>query len=317
MNQFVHGRMHHFMAETDGDGNDLGGGQDDDQQSDDQSDDNGDDDADDQTDLPDDQGDDDSDTDSDADDDSGELVVTIAGEKPEPDDEATAPKWVKDLRKSHREAQKRIKELEAAQAKANPASAAPVLGKKPSMSDDDIDYDEEKFEAALAGWYDKKREIDQHQAKQQQEQEKAASEWQERLGAYQKARGEMKVKDFEEAEAVVMDLFDQTQQGLIIDVMDNPAMLIYALGRNRKSAEKLAAITKPTKFLRELSRLEDTKLKIQKGKTAPPPEKTISGTGKVSGSVDSTLERLRAEADKTGDMSKVLAYKREQRNKKK
>lgn len=314
MNLFVHGRMHHFMAETDGDGNDLGGGQDDDQLDDDQTDTTDDDqDADDDEN---DQTDDDTDTDQ-PDDDDESLVVTIAGEKPEPDDEAAAPKWVKDLRKSHREAQKRIKELEAEKAKANPATAAPVLGKKPSMSDEDIDYDEEKFEAALAGWYDKKREIDQHQAKQQQEQEKAASEWQERLGAYQKARGEMKVKDFEEAEAVVMDLFDQTQQGLIIDVMDNPAMLIYALGRNRKSAEKLAAITKPTKFLRELSRLEDTKLKVQKGKTAPPPEKTISGTGKVSGSVDSTLERLRAEADKSGDMSKVLAYKREQRNKKK
>lgn len=315
MNQFVHGRMHHFMAETDGDGNDLGGGQDDDQLDDE----SGDDDADDRDDDADDtdHNNDDTNTDQDADDDSGDLVVTIAGEKPEPDDDAAAPKWVKDLRKSHREAQKRIKELEAEKAKTNPAAAAPVLGKKPSMSDEEIDYDEEKFEAALAGWYDKKREIDQHHAKQQQEQEKAAGEWQERLGAYQKARGEMKVKDFEEAEAVVMDLFDQTQQGLIIDVMDNPAMLIYALGRNRKSAEKLAAITKPTRFLRELSRLEDTKLKVQKGKTAPPPEKTISGTGKVSGSVDSTLERLRAEADKSGDMSKVLAYKRQQRNKKK
>jgi len=33
----------------------------------------------------------------------------------------------------------------------------------------------------------------------------------------------------------------------------------------------------------------------------------------VSGAVDSTLERLRAEAERTGDMTKVIAYKRQKR----
>jgi hypothetical protein len=43
--------------------------------------------------------------------------------------------------------------------------------------------------------------------------------------------------------------------------------------------------------------------------------KTVSGTGPVSGSVDSTLERLREEAARTGDMSKVFKYKQQLRQK--
>jgi hypothetical protein len=44
-------------------------------------------------------------------------------------------------------------------------------------------------------------------------------------------------------------------------------------------------------------------------KTIPPPERTVKGTGRVSGSVDSTLDRLREEAARTGDLTKVMRYK--------
>ena len=52
-------------------------------------------------------------------------------------------------------------------------------------------------------------------------------------------------------------------------------------------------------------------MKVVRGK-APPPEKRISGgVPGVSGALDDTLERLRAEAEKTGNYSKVMAYKRQ------
>jgi hypothetical protein len=56
-------------------------------------------------------------------------------------------------------------------------------------------------------------------------------------------------------------------------------------------------------------------LKVTNRKAAPPPEKTVQGTGRVTGSVDSTLDRLRADAEKSGDYSKVFAYKQQKRNK--
>jgi len=59
----------------------------------------------------------------------------------------------------------------------------------------------------------------------------------------------------------------------------------------------------------------ETKLKVTSRKTAPAPEKTIKGSGALSGSSDSQLERLREEAARTGDMSKVVAYKQKLKRK--
>jgi hypothetical protein len=89
-------------------------------------------------------------------------------------------------------------------------------------------------------------------------------------------------------------------------------LLIYAIGKSTKRAKELAAITDPVKFAFAVAKLE-TQLKVTNRKAASPPEKTVQGTGRVSGTVDSTLDRLRAEAEKTGNYSKVMAYKRQKR----
>jgi hypothetical protein len=66
------------------------------------------------------------------------------------------------------------------------------------------------------------------------------------------------------------------------------------------------------KFAFAVAKLEKD-LKVTNRKAAPPPEKIVSGTGRSSGAVDSTLERLRAEAEKTGNMTKVIQYKAQKR----
>ena len=88
--------------------------------------------------------------------------------------------------------------------------------------------------------------------------------------------------------------------------------MIYALGKNPTKAKELSAINDPVKFAFAVAKLE-TQLKVTNRKAAPPPESTVRGTGRVSGAVDSTLERLRADAEKTGDYSKVMQYKRQKR----
>lgn len=301
MNRFVHGKMHHFLQDaTDGEGNDLGGLSGDDGDDQDESDELGEDDQ--------------AGEDGEADD-SDEVVVTIAGEKAaEEEDESAAPAWVKKLRKDHRDAQKELRELRAKVNAPEPDKSAPVLGKKPTMDDSDIDYDADKFEVALTAWHDRKREIEQVQVTQQQQQKKQEEEWQGRLSAYATSKTGLKVKDFDEAEEQVQSSLNVTQQGIIIQGAENPALVVYALGKNPKKAAELAAISDHVKFAFAIAKLE-TQLKVQNRKSAPPPEKTVSGTGKVSGSVDSNLERLRAEAEKSGDMTKVNAYRREQKRK--
>jgi hypothetical protein len=239
-----------------------------------------------------------------------ELIVTIGEEAPPQEEEKPAPEWVRELRKSHRELQKRNRELEAKLTQ-DQAPKSPEIGKKPTL--EDFDYDAEKFENSLAQWFERKRQADEQAAKVQADIEKQQQEWQAKLQGYGKAKAELKVKDYDDAEGIVQESFNTTQQGVILQGADNPALLVYALGKNPKKAKELASISDPVKFAFAIAKLE-TQLKVTNRKAAPPPEKTVQGTGRVSGTVDSTLDRLRADAEKSGDYSKVMSYKRQKRN---
>jgi hypothetical protein len=239
--------------------------------------------------------------------DADEVIVSIGEEAPPPDEHAQAPGWVKELRKANREKEKRIRELEARLTQT--AEKKPVvLGPKPKL--EDHDYDTDKFESALADWFERKRQADAEVQQRQQAEQAQQRAWQEKLDGYGKAKAELRVRDFEDAEAVAQEVFNITQQGVVLQGADNPALVIYALGKNPKKAAELAKIEDPVKFAFAVAKLEK-ELKVTNRRAAPAPERMVSSTGRVSGAVDSTLERLRAEAEKTGNYTKVIQYKRQ------
>lgn len=244
----------------------------------------------------------------DEDDGEDDVVVSIGEESPPQEEEVRAPAWVRELRKSNREKERKIRDLEA-KLNAAPTENKPVaLGKKPSL--EDCDYDSDEYESKLAAWYDQKRDYDAAEAQAEAQREAEAQAWQGKLNSYAKARASLKVRDYEDAEAFALDTFNITQQGIVLQGSDNPALIIYALGKSQKRAKELASINDPVKFAFAVAKLE-TQLKVTNRKAAASPERTItSGGGRISGSVDSTLDRLREEALKTGDLSKVMAYKR-------
>lgn len=237
-----------------------------------------------------------------------DVVVSIGEESPPQEEETRAPEWVRELRKANREKERKIRELEA-KLNATATETKPVaLGPKPTL--EACDYDSEEYEKKLADWYDQKRHADAAEAEAQAQRDAEAKAWQDKLDAYAKARASLKVRDYEDAEAFALETFNVTQQGIVLQGSDNPALIIYALGKNSTKAKELASITDPVKFAFAVAKLE-TQLKVTNRKAAAAPERTIStGGGRISGSVDSTLDRLREEALKTGDMSKVMAYKR-------
>lgn len=241
-----------------------------------------------------------------------EVVVSIGDESPPSEEEeaAHAPEWVRDLRKNHRELVKRNRELEEqVKAKTEQATPAPTLGAKPTL--EGCDYDAEQFETALATWYDQKRKVDEQKAKADADAKAQADAWNAKLASYADAKSKLKVKDFEDAEATAQAALNPTQQGIILQGAEKPEMLIYALGKNPAKLKELSLITDPVKYAFAVAKLE-TQLKVTRRK-APPPEKVVQGTGPKSGTVDSTLERLRAEAEKTGNYTKVMEYKRSKR----
>lgn len=240
--------------------------------------------------------------------DEDEIVISIGEESPPQEEETRAPAWVRELRKANREKERKIRELEAQLNAAATETKPVVLEAKPTL--ESCDYDSDEYENKLAAWYEQKRAYDAAEAEAAAQRDAEAKEWQDKLDAYAKARASLKVRDYEDAEAFALETFNVTQQGIVLQGSENPAHLIYALGKSQKRAKELASITDPVKFAFAVAKLE-TQLKVTNRKAAAAPERTItSGGGRISGSVDSTLERLREEALKTGDLSKVMAYKR-------
>ncbi len=237
-----------------------------------------------------------------------EIVVSI-GDEPEEkeEDEAAAKPWVRDLRKNYRDIKKENRDLRAQlEAVKTPPAQDAKLGPKPTLADHE--YDEDAFSEAVLAWNEKKRAVESEASKKKEAEEQQKKDWDQRLEAYNTGKTELRVSDFDEAESVVLELFSVTQQGIATAMADNPSLLIYAIGKNPKKAQELAAISDPIKFTKALTLLE-SKMSVTP-KKAPAPEATVkpSGASRLSGG-DAKLDALRAKAAKTGDFTDVVAYK--------
>jgi hypothetical protein len=249
------------------------------------------------------------DTTDDSETEEDEDVVTIGDEKEEePAD--MAPTWVRELRKKHRQIKQRNRELEnqLQQYQQTPAVQAP--GAKPTL--ESCDYDSDQYEAKLAQWFEAKNKHKEAQAKIRADEEQQLEAYRERIAKYQEKKKTLKVRDFEDAESAVEEALSIAQQNIIIEGASNPALLVYALGKNPEKARKLAEIKNYVRFAFEVAKLEK-ELKVSKRKPKTKPEKTIEGTGSLSGTSDRTLDRLRDEALKKGDITKNLEYRRKKK----
>lgn len=255
------------------------------------------------------------------------IVVTIGEQKQEEtaddievESEEDTP-VIKKIRTAYRNKEKETKEIrrELAELKARINAQAPQvqeeqLPPEPKLEDDDIGYDTDKYKARVIDWLDKKRKHDEAAAEKEKEAKTAEEKWKTKLASYQQARANPRFEDFESAEVVTQTLLNQVQQGIIVHGAKDPALVVYALGKNEAEAKRIAAIKDPIEFTFEIARLEEKDIHVNK-KPSVQPERRVSGNAGVAGVTDSTLARLRAEAEKTGDMSKVIAYKASLRKK--
>lgn len=244
------------------------------------------------------------------------IQISFGDEKPkEEEEDQPAPQWVKDLRKRHtdlkrqnRELRERLESLEKPQ---TDTGLPPEPGQLPTL--EDCEYDETRFKQEVDAWLDRKNKREKALASAQAAQVEADKKWQVRLQNYNEKKTKLNLSDFEEVESEIKELLNVTQQGIIIHGADNPALVVYALGKNPAKARELSQIDDPIKFAFAAAKLENLMKVSKKKKPATAPEKTIKSTGAVSGTVDSQLARLRIEAEKTGDYSKVNAYNRQKR----
>lgn len=248
------------------------------------------------------------------------LVLSLGEDEAandEDDQEDLTPKarkrWA-EMRIQLRQEKTARREAEQRLAAAAPVAAAvSTLGPEPTMEDEDVDFDADKFKVKYKAWIDTKVKADQVEETTKQAQRQQQTQWETRLSAVDKAASSMKFRAAEDANEVFDEVFSVMQRGIILDTPDDPktsAMLRQVLGANPAIAKKLAAIQHPGKFIFALKDIVD-KMKTAPRRTAPVPEREVKSSTTGAAAVDSQIERLRGEARKSGDYSKVAAYNRQ------
>jgi hypothetical protein len=243
-----------------------------------------------------------------------EVVVQIGNEEPpaSEEDSKPAPQWVKDLRERQKALARENAELKQKLGTSHTVQKPPTLPERPKLAD--FDFDEEKHQEAVDAWHATKREVEAHEANQAN----AVKQAQERVRTidenYAKSKVALKVKDFDDAELEVAGQLSDVQQALLKSGADNPGLVVYALGKSPAKLREMASIKDPVKFAVAVGKLE-TEVKVTKRtSTKPAPETTLRSGSSSATTGSATLERLRAEADKTGDRSKVAAFLKQQRS---
>lgn len=249
---------------------------------------------------------------------SDEIDVRIgkgAAPAPATEDMGPAPTWAKELRRRNRELSQELARARAQQP-APQVEAAPVLPPEPTPDDDDVNWDSAKLVEKTKAWVAKKAEVERYQAAQKAKADEQQKKIADTHADYIKKRDALKKRapDMDDAELWVQETFDQQQQAVIVQSLDNAPLVVLALKRDPKTAKKVAAIKDPLKLAAALGAVEKD-LNVTSRKPATRPEQRISGGGNPIAASDPTLARLEAEADRTGNRAKVQQYKRDQAEK--
>jgi len=239
-----------------------------------------------------------------------ETVVSFGAPKTAADEPEAESSTFRELRKKLRETERRARQQEAELAQMK-APAKPKLGPRPTQADSDFDID--KHEAALEQWLKQKAKVEAEEGEAQKAQEAQAQEWGQTVHRYREAKTALRVPDFSESEEAVAGALSLVQQNIILAATDRPEAVVYALGKDDSRLADLAKIKDPVKFAAAIAKLETTLMVTTAKKSPPKPARTVNGTKPGAGPTSKALDRLEDEASKTGDRSKVIAYKREQK----
>lgn len=213
---------------------------------------------------------------------------------------------VRHLRKVNREQAERLSAIERGEI---PAQPKPIERKaKPTL--EDCEYDADRFETELLAWNETERQATAAEAQVAERTQAEQARFAARLQAYGEGQKALKVRDFEAAEVAVLTGLSQVQQAVVIKAADDPAKLVYALGRHPEKLKTLSAIEDPIEFTKQLVKLEGTLKVTRATRTPPDPDVPVRGSAPLAHGTDKTLERLEKEAERTGDRSAVIAHKR-------
>lgn len=236
-----------------------------------------------------------------------EPFVGFADEE-EPDESEQTP-LVQRLRSEIRERDRRLAKL--AKAPEGDDDPEPKISDEPG-SIEDFDYDSDRLRAA---WQKHKEDLATHAEWKVRQKGKEATREAEQIQTVKRVQqqaAQLGVKDFDTREARVREALSPIQLKAIVQYADNPAAMIAALGGSQTKLDELSSVSDPARFMMKLQDLQRG-LKVGARKAPEPEARVRGGNANISAVTDKELERLEREADRTGNRSKVIAYKRQQR----
>jgi hypothetical protein len=228
-----------------------------------------------------------------------QTVVAFEGEEPEPESDNSV---IRQMRQELRETKRKLADAEKA------SQPKPIdVGEKPTLAG--CDFDEERYEAELDAFKERKAAADR-QTQTQAEQNRAANEaWQQDLSEFEQKKGALQFDDRDDVIDTATGSLDMVQQAVVVKAAANPALFLYALGKSEAKRAELSKIQDPIKLAAAVARMEGA-VKVTKGRKAPEPDRPLSGSAKMPGGADKELEKLEKEAARNGgDRSKIIAYK--------
>lgn len=234
----------------------------------------------------------------------------------ESDDDALVSNPVRQLRTVNRDLARKLK-LEQQEKlrlqKQLESSAVPVVDElppEPDLEDEGIDYDLTVFKQKWAEWNDKKQAIEKQKSEVETKAKTQQEKFNQRLVSYE--QGKANYKGIAEAEKTVTDTLSINQQGIIVQYADDPAFVVYALGKNPVALNQLAAIDDPIEYAIKVRELErKAKGKMTTGTKAPAPEKIVTGKTAIPSNHQKRLDQLRA----SGNITESLRLKKQLREK--
>jgi hypothetical protein len=199
-----------------------------------------------------------------------------------------------------------------AEQRRTPEDAPIVVGDKPTM--EVCDYDEDRYTAQLDEWHDRKRQADERERRQTDQQTQQQQKWQQVTERYNTGKAALPYRDKDEAEEAAFAVLPDTARAIIAKVADDPAKMIYALGRSPGKLAELAKIDDPLELVKAITKME-AKVTTKTGKRPPDPDRPLKGGVVTATKADKELERLEKEADRTGDRSALAKYRASKREK--
>lgn len=243
-----------------------------------------------------------------AEDDEGDDVQIMFGDEAAPaSEDESGSGLVRELRAKLREANSKVARYERGELEPPAKPQVIEVGEKPTLAG--CDYDEERFEAERDAWDERKRQAEEAKARSEQEQQARTAELAKDFERFTTGKKALGFRDFDAAENEVVSVLSMHQQSAIVQAADDPAKVIYALGKHPAKLNALAAISNPVKFVAAVAKLEGT-LKVTKtNRQRPAPESIVRGSAPLSAGKDKHLEKLEAQASRTGDRSALIAYR--------